>query len=110
MSNNNLKVNSKTSLMRLKHQHNKLVDSTLIKVEVFDITAISDEILNLLQCGDIVVKKTGNLRHCYHVSYKEEKHGICISYFDASCVETVSYDFVEGHWAYNSTDITNIGG
>ena len=73
-------------------------------IEVDDITKISGEALDDLQCGDIVVKVTGDQRHCYHVSYKQEKHGICISYFDASTVETVSYDYTEGHWVYNSTD------
>ena len=110
MDRNDFKVNSKSSILEFKRKHNISVGNSSFKVEVSNITAISDDILNFLQCGDIVVKKTGNLRHCYHVSYKEEKHGICISYFAAGYLETVSYDYVDGHWVYNSTDITNIGG
>jgi hypothetical protein len=36
--------------------------------------------------------------------------GLCLTYTDASTVETVSYDHSESGWAYNSTDKTNIGG
>lgn len=79
-------------------------------VQVSDINNMSDEVLENLRAGDIVVKQTGNQEHAYHVTYKEEHHGICISYYDASCVETVSYDYADGHWVYNSTDITIIGG
>lgn len=74
--------------------------------ETADITNLGDKICKALKCGDIVVKKTGNQRHSYRVSYKENNQGLCLTYCDASCVETVSYDYIEGHWVYNSTDIT----
>lgn len=78
----------------------KLVASGSIK----DLT--TDEINNL-QAGDIVVKTTGNQKHTYIVTYKEEGQGICLSYFDAGYSETVSFDYVDGEWVYNSTDIVN---
>ena len=78
-------------------------------VHVENIQEMGDEILENLRAGDIVIKHTGNQEHAYRVTYKEKHQGICISYYDASCVETVSYDYVEGHWVYNSTDITVIG-
>lgn len=78
-------------------------------VHVENIQEIGDEKLELLRAGDIVIKHTGNQEHAYRVTYKEEHQGICISYYDTSCVETVSYDYVEGHWVYNSTDVTVIG-
>lgn len=78
-------------------------------VDVDNIQSIGDDILNNLKVGDVVRKKTDNMKHCYVVSYKEEKHGICLSYFDADYLETVSYDYVEGHWVYNSTDSKEVG-
>ena len=47
-------------------------------------------------------------KHNYIVTYKEEKHGICLSYYAAGYLETVSYDYTNGHWVYNSTDIFNM--
>lgn len=78
------------------------------KAEVDNITSISDEILNKLQAGDVVVKKTGNQKHTYIVTYKEENQGICLTYLDASVVETQSYDYIDGAWVYNSQDKTNL--
>ena len=71
-----------------------------------NIQALSDDLLNSLRVGDVVQKKTGNQKHCYIVTYKEEKHGICLSYFDGSgYLETISYDYTAGHWVYNSKDV-----
>ena len=78
------------------------------KFETSNITNISDEELDSIKCGDIIVKKTISgdniLSHAYICTYKEDKAGICLSYFDASGAETVSYDYTDGHWMYNSTD------
>lgn len=76
---------------------------------VTDITKLTDEQCEGLECGDILVKNTGNQKHSYRVSYKQENTGMCLTYCDASVVETVSYDYTEGHWVYNSTDSTTIG-
>ena len=68
---------------------------------------LSDGLLNSLKVGDVVQKKTGNQKHCYIVSYKEEKKGICLTYVDGSgYMETISYDYTGGHWVYNSKDVT----
>ena len=77
-----------------------------IAVEVSDITAINGAILDALNVGDKVVKVTGNQKHLYQVSYKGEGvgEGICLTYVDASVIETVSYDFTADGWVYNSTD------
>ena len=64
---------------------------------ITNITALPNDVLNELKPGDMVIKKTGNMEHTYFVTYKEEKHGICISYFNAGYSETVSYDYVEGN-------------
>lgn len=80
-------------------------------IEVSDITALTGEQLDGLEVGAKVAKKTGTAKHLYVVSYKDaENGGLCLTYADASTVETVSYDHTESGWAYNSTDKTNIGG
>jgi len=80
-----------------------------LPLEVADITALTDEQLDALKVGDKVAKKTGTAQHLYVVSYKDaENGGLCLTYTDASNVETVSYDHTESGWAYNSTDKTPI--
>ena len=70
---------------------------------------LSDGLLNSLKVGDVVQKKTGEQKHCYIVSYKEEKHGICLTYVDGSgYMETISYDYTGGHWVFNSKDVTQV--
>ena len=76
---------------------------------VTDITKLTDEQCEGLECGDILVKNTGDQKHAYIVSYKQENTGMCLTYADASVVETVSYDYTGGKWVYNSTDSTPIG-
>lgn len=79
-----------------------------VKYEVEDIKAIPSDILNEVKCGDVIAKKTGEQYHSYIVTYKQENQGICLTYFDASVVETQSYDYVTDAWVYNSEDKTNI--
>ena len=82
-----------------------------VPIEVTDITKLTDEELDSLEVGGMVAKKTGTAKHLYIVSYKDaENGGLCLTYTDASTVETVSYDHTESGWAYNSTDVTHIGG
>ena len=74
-------------------------------IEVDDITALTGAQLDALEVGAKVAKKTGTAKHLYVVSYKDaENGGLCLTYTDASTVETVSYDHTESGWAYNSTD------
>lgn len=72
-------------------------------VEVEDITGIDGAILDSLSCGDMVVKITGKEKHAYIVSYKGVGEGICMTYTDASLIETVFYGFTADGWVYNST-------
>lgn len=78
-------------------------------IEVTDITKMTTEQLEALQCGGVVIKVTGNQKHRYVVSYKEDHVGICLTYADCENVETVSYDYTNKKWVYNSTDVTHIG-
>lgn len=75
------------------------------RIEVANIEAMEDDQLTMLKCGDVVVKQTANMRHCYTVTYKEDNVGICLSYYAAGYLETISYDFVENHWVFNSKDV-----
>ena len=81
-----------------------------VKIKTSDITNLSTKDINKLKAGDIVLKKTGNQKYAYIVSYKEENQGICLTYTDASVIETVSYDYntTTKVWVYNSTDITQV--
>ena len=79
-------------------------------MEVEDITAMTDQQLDVLEAGDVVVKVTGTQKHAYTVSYKDSiSGGICLTYTDCENVETVSYDHTDSGWVYNSTDNTHIG-
>lgn len=73
-----------------------------------NITGLSTETIEELKAGDLVLKYTGNQIHAYKVTYKEEHQGICISYYAAGYSETVSYDYVDGAWVYNSTDVSEV--
>lgn len=83
-----------------------------VKIKTSNITTLSTKDINKLKAGDIVLKKTGNQNHTYVVTYKEDKQGICLTYTDASVIETVSYDYntTTKEWVYNSTDIGRVGG
>ena len=69
---------------------------------------LTSEQCEMLECGDIVLKEDSSGQHAYLVSFKKDKVGMCITYTDASCVETVSYDYTEGEWVYNSTDVSRL--
>ena len=75
------------------------------RFEVDDIENIDGDILDELKCGDIVAKMTGDMKHSYHVSYKEEQHGICLTYDACGYLETISYDYTDGEWVFNSKDV-----
>lgn len=76
-------------------------------VTVTDIKAIPSATIKKLDCGDIVLKKDTSGYHAYIVSFRSAT-GICLTYTDAYCVETQSYDKVGQNWVYNSEDKTII--
>ena len=80
----------------------------LTKLVVSNVTQLTDSQINSLQCGDIILKKDNSGKHIYIVTYKKDETGICLTYFDATYVETVSYDYTNGHWVYNSMDATEL--
>ena len=79
-----------------------LFTSDYQRVVVSDVKNIDGEILSQLQCGDVVIKHDESGEHSYIVTFKSET-GICLTYTDAYCVETQSYDLVD-EWVYNSED------
>ena len=78
-------------------------DIEVKKVKVADVKNIDGEILSQLKCGDVVIKEDASGEHAYIVTYRGET-GICLTYADASVIETQSYDLVDGEWEYNSED------
>ena len=74
-------------------------------VTVTDIKNIPSATIKKLDCGDIVLKKDSSGLHAYIVSFRNAT-GICLTYTDASCIETQSYDKVGQNWVYNSEDKT----
>ena len=84
-----------------------LFTSDYKRVFVEDVKNIDDNILSTLQCGDVVIKHDESGEHAYVVSFKSDT-GICLTYADASCVETQSYDLVDDEWVYNSQDLSFI--
>lgn len=77
----------------------------LFVVECENVKALSDDQISLLRCGDYLVKKDASGEHAYKVTFKSDT-GMCLTYYDASVIETQSYDKVGGHWVYNSEDKT----
>ena len=82
------------------------IKSTGVTSKFEDFTKIPSAVLETIECGDVLVKTTTKQEHAYRVSYKEDATGICLTYVDASLAETVSYDYTDGAWVYNSTDST----
>ena len=80
-----------------------VVDITLSYV-VTDIEDIPQSILANLKAGDTVLKQDATGKHTYLCSYKKDDEGLCLTYTDASVVETVSYDLVDSVWTFNSTE------
>lgn len=70
---------------------------------VSNVKTLNDAFINELKAGDVVIKKTGTQYHAYIVTFRSAT-GICLTYHDASCIETQSYDKVNSHWVYNSED------
>lgn len=87
-----------------------IYDTSLKRIYVKNITKLTNDQIKVLMSGDEVVKETGNQKHTYIVSYKEQGQGMCLTYTDATYVETVSYDLINGVWTYNSTDSTSLSG
>ena len=75
---------------------------------VGDVKALTSAECERLKCGNIVIKRDDSGEHAYLVTYKKDKVGICLTYMDATYVETISYDYREGEWVYNSMDTASL--
>lgn len=104
MVNENLMVNARTDILEFKRKHNLLVGKGTIKTTVSNIKEMTNEDIENLSCGDVVLKEDVSGKHAYLVSFKSAT-GLCLTYCDASCVETQSYDKVGTNWQYNSQDL-----
>lgn len=102
-------VNEKDIALMEDLNNNNISSMTISQRYIVDnIKTISNDVLNKLKVGDIVLKNTNGQFHAYSVSFKKDDEGICLTYSDASVVETQSYDLVDGVWTYNSEDKTNL--
>ena len=81
------------------------VCNAMVEVLNEEIESLPSEVLEQLDCGDFIIKKTGNMKHRYFVSYKEDGVGICFTYVACGYIETISYDKVDGVWVFNSKDV-----
>lgn len=81
----------------------------LFVVECDNVKTLSNAQIDLLRCGDYLVKKDESGEHAYKVTFKSDT-GLCLTYHDASVIETQSYDKIDGVWTYNSEDKTELGG
>lgn len=85
----------------------KRLSEGLVALEVSNVKTLTTEQCNKLQCGDVVVKKDSMGEHAYVVTFKSDT-GMCLTYSDASVVETQSYDKTDNAWVYNSEDKIDI--
>jgi len=81
------------------------VSNAMYEVDNDEIESLPQELLESLDCGDTIVKRTGNMKHLYRVSYKEAGVGLCFTYCACGYIETISYDKTDGVWVFNSKDV-----
>lgn len=80
----------------------------LFVVECSDIKALSNSQIDLLRCGDYLVKKTGKQEHSYKVVYKQDDE-MSLVYCDYHNIEEVYYEKnAQGNWVWVSTEIKNL--
>ena len=75
---------------------------------ITNIQAVPSPILSNIECGDNLIKVSDGEKYTYHVTHKKEQISICLTYVDASVVESVFYERIAGGWVYKSTDSRNI--
>lgn len=90
--------------MYSKKQLEEMIANGKVALEVANVKQLNDKQCELLKAGDLVEKVDNTGKHTYIVTFKKDKVGLCLTYFDASCIETQSYDFTASHWVYNSED------
>lgn len=82
--------------------------SWIIPQEVADVEALSNAQCQLLKPGHVVIKVTGNERHTYVVSYKDEVKGeMSLTYTDHQNTEEVYYEVRNNVWTFVQKDIFN---
>ena len=83
------------------------VGRLMIEVEASELEEIAGELLEQLEVGDLVIKKTGAQKHAYYVTYRGEGigEGVCFTYSTTGYSETISYDKTAEGWKFNSKDV-----
>ena len=70
-------------------------------------TTLTSKQIDMLRCGDILVKEDEAGKHAYIVSYKKEDE-MCITYCDHARIEEVYYEKGVNGWTYVQTDTTEL--
>ena len=76
-------------------------------IVVKNIEQLTDAQCDELQCGDIIVKQTGEQKHAYKVAYKKDDE-MALVYCDYHNVEEVYYEKNSTGWHWVSTEINPI--
>ena len=85
-----------------------IFDVNVKRIFVDDVKKLTKDQIEALECGDMVIKVDSTGKHTYTVTFKKDDTGICFTYFDATYLETISYDLIDGVWTYNSTDSNTV--
>lgn len=85
----------------------KNIGRTIVETE--DIKTIPSGVLELLEMGDLVIKKTGDELHSYYVSYRKYNE-MSLTYVDHQNSEEVYFEKGENGWEWITTDITPLSG
>ena len=86
-----------------KSELDVLFESFVKVLVVSDITALTNEQIEALRCGDIVIKNESGNKHSYVVAYKKEDE-MSLVYVDHENAEEVYYEKTGSNWAYIQTD------
>ena len=79
-------------------------------ITVADITALTSDQLNSLECGYIVNQKSSGVSRSYVVSYKDTTLGeLSLVYTDHTGLQEVHYNTVSDNWAYDQTYSVSFG-
>lgn len=82
---------------QIEKQVEPLVEETTRRYLVDDITKLPNELCETLQCGDTVVKISGQEKHGYHVVYKKYNE-LALVYCDYHTIEEIYYEISDGDW------------
>ena len=85
----------------------KLEEKVVVAAKVANIKTLTNEQIDSLNCGDIVVKSENGSEHAYIVAYKKSDE-MSLVYCDHENIEEVYYEKSGSNWAWVVTDNFNL--